>query len=60
MAVAVLLPKNSPLSACQEQDEIAHGSLSVGKSNVNDHWEDLEGERKANVFFSITISQKRV
>lgn len=60
MAVVVLLPKNSPLSACEEQDEIAHGSLSVGKSNVRDHWEDLEGERKANIFFSVIISQKRV
>lgn len=55
MAVVVLLPKNSPLSACQEQDEIADGSLSVGKSNVRDHWDDLEGERKANVFLSVLM-----
>lgn len=51
MAVVVLLPKNSPLSSCREQDEIAHGSLSVGKSNAKDHWEDLEGKQMS--FFQL-------
>lgn len=59
VARVALLSKDSPLSAYWEQDEVPHGSLSIRKAKVSDHWKDLEGGRKVNVPFSSTISRER-